>query len=84
MVHNLAGMLEPLSMLVSWLGCRFSSRAELELELIALRHQVAVLNRQRPSRLRLYSIDRMVWVWLYRVWPRCLENVVGRQGNREE
>jgi hypothetical protein len=40
--------------------CRFRSRAELELELIALRHQVAVLNRQRRSRLRLYSVDRML------------------------
>jgi len=31
-------------------------------ELIALRHQGAVLNRQRPSPLRLYSVDRMWWI----------------------
>jgi hypothetical protein len=28
---------------LSWLACRIRSRAELELKLIALRHQVAVL-----------------------------------------
>jgi len=69
-------MLALISTLFSWLACRFRSRAELELELIALRHQVAVLNRQRPGRLRFCSIDRLLWVWLYRVWPRCLEKMV--------
>jgi putative transposase len=24
----------------------------------------------------LYAIDRMLWVWLYRLWPRCLEAMV--------
>jgi hypothetical protein len=71
--RNVAGMLALISTVFSWLVCRIRSRAELELELIALRHQVAVLNRQRPVRLRLCSIDRLVWVWLYRVWPHCLE-----------
>ena len=37
---------------------------------------MAVLNRQRPRHLRLCSIDRLGWVWLYRVWPRCLEVMV--------
>jgi hypothetical protein len=69
-------MLVLISTLFSWLVCRFLSRAELELELIALRHQVAVLHHQQPGRLRLCSIDRMLWVWLYRVWPRCLEIMV--------
>jgi hypothetical protein len=57
-------------------GLPVSSRAELEPELIALHHQESVLNRQRRSRLRLYSVDRMLWVWLYRVWPRCLQTMV--------
>ena len=69
-------MLALISTLCSWLACRILRRTELELELIALRHQVAVLNRQRPGRLRLCSVDRLVWVWLYRVWPRCLETMV--------
>ena len=74
--RNVAGMLALISAGFSWLACRFHSRAELELELVALRHQVAILNRQRPRRLRFCSIDRLLWVWLYRVWPRCLEVMV--------
>jgi putative transposase len=54
----------------SWLAGRFRSRVELELEVIALRHQLAVLRRQRPSRTRLSALDRLLWIWLYRVWPR--------------
>ena len=45
--------------LFSWLSSRFRSRLELELEVIALRHQLAVLRRQRPGRTRLFSIDRV-------------------------
>ncbi len=69
-------MLAFLSELYSWLVCRFRGRAVLELEVIALRHQLAVLRRQRPGRPRLFSMDRLLWVWLYRVWPRCLDVLV--------
>ena len=44
------------------------SRAALHLEILALRHQVAVLNRSRPSRLRLTAADRVLWAWLSQVW----------------
>ena len=46
-------MITILSALVSLLSFRVRSRASLELEVVALRHQVAVLRRQRPGRLRL-------------------------------
>jgi len=62
-------MITILSTVVSILGFRLRRRASLELELIALRHQVSVLRWQRPGRLRLFSTDRLLWVWLYRVWP---------------
>ena len=62
--------------LFSWLAHRFRNRAELELEVIALRHQLAVLRRQHSGRPRLYSIDRFLWVWLYRLRPRCLDLMV--------
>ena len=65
-----------LSTVVSILGFRLRRRASLELELIALRHQVSVLRRQRPGRLRLFSTDRLLWVWLYRVWPQVLNAMV--------
>ncbi len=69
-------MLASLSELFSWLACRLRGRAALELEVIALRHQLAVLRRQRPGRPRLFAIDRLIWVWLYRVRPRCLDWLV--------
>src|ERR1700682_4785872 len=65
-----------ISELLSWLACRFRSRAELELEVIALRHQLVVLHRQRPGRPQLLALDRLLWIWLYRVWPRCLSIMV--------
>jgi hypothetical protein len=64
------GMITILSALVSLLSFRVPSRASLELELVALRHQVTILRRQRLGQLRLFSTDRPLWVWLYRVWPR--------------
>jgi hypothetical protein len=62
--------------IVSMLARRFRSRAVVELENLALRHQLRVLRRQRPGRLRLFAIDRLLWVLLYRLWPRCLEVIV--------
>ena len=46
-------------MLLSWLAGRFRSRAELELEVIALRDQLAILHRQRPGRPQLFALDRL-------------------------
>ncbi|WP_202804171.1 helix-turn-helix domain-containing protein [Methylocystis sp. ATCC 49242] len=69
-------MITILSALLSLLSFRVRSRASLELELIALRHQVTVLRRQRAGQLRLFSADRLLWVWLYRVWPQILNAMV--------
>jgi hypothetical protein len=44
------------------------SRAALQLEILALRHQLQVLQRTRPRRLRLATTDRCVWVVLSRLW----------------
>src|ERR1700674_83642 len=62
--------------IVSVLGRRFRSRAVVELENLALRHQLHVIRRQRPGRLQLITFDRLLWVWLYRLWPRCLDTMV--------
>jgi putative transposase len=69
-------MLAPFSELFSWLAGRCRGRAALELEVIALRHQLAVLRRKRSGRPRLFTIDRLLWVWLYQAWPRCLDLMV--------
>jgi hypothetical protein len=69
-------MLTILSAMASLVSFRFRRRASLELELLALRHQLAVLRRQRPGRPWLRRGDRLLWAWLYRTWPRCLKGVV--------
>ena len=44
------------------------SRAELQLEVLALRHQLHVLQRIRPRRVRLAKTDRWLWVVLAHLW----------------
>ena len=69
-------MLTLLSALGSLLLFRVRSRASLEFELVAMRHQLTVLRRQRPGRPRLVSADRLLWVWLYRARPKVLDAMV--------
>ena len=69
-------MVTILCALVSIFEFRVRSRASLELELIALLHQVTVLRRQRPGRPQLSSLDRLLWVWLYRIWPQVIDAMV--------
>src|SRR4249920_1509249 len=69
-------MITMISAFVSLLSFRFRSRVGLEVELVALRHQVAVLRRQRKGRIQLFSTDRLLWVWLYRIWPQVLDAMV--------
>src|SRR5260370_18943725 len=70
--RSVAGMLKLVRSIVSRLVCRFRSRAVVELENLALRHQLHVLRHQRPGRLKLLATDRL----LYRLWPSCLEAMV--------
>jgi hypothetical protein len=43
----------------------FRSRAMLQLEIIALRHQLDVLRRNQQTQMRLSRLDRTFWVLLY-------------------
>jgi hypothetical protein len=45
------------------------SRLELEAEILAPRHQLAVLQRRAPKRPCLGRADRLLWVLLSRIWP---------------
>jgi hypothetical protein len=58
--RSVAGMLVFMSAVLSPLSCPFRRRADLELEVVALRHQLNALRRQRPGRSRLYSGDRLL------------------------
>jgi len=44
------------------------ARAELEAEILALRHQLAILQQAAPKRPHLSRADRLLWVLLSRVW----------------
>src|SRR5215469_9455897 len=62
-------MLWLISSVFTWLGGFFRSRHDLGLEIIALRHQLAVLKRS-TKRARLYQTDRLFWVVLRRFFRR--------------
>lgn len=50
------------------LGSFFQTRASLEVEILALRHQINVLRRSQRGRIRPNSADRLFGVWLLRLW----------------
>src|SRR5215471_21014503 len=51
-------------------GSAFRTRAALQIEILALRHQLTVLQRSQRGRVRLTSADRLFWVGLCRFWSR--------------
>ena len=58
-----------LSVFFSSIRRGFRTRATLQAEILALRHQLSALQRaNRDRKLRLNGADRMLWVWLSRLW----------------
>jgi putative transposase len=55
------------SALFATLLSSFRRRAALQIEILALRHQLGVLQRS-VKRPKLSSADRLLWVWLSSVW----------------
>jgi len=53
--------------LLATLSSTLRSRAAMELENLALRHQLGVLQRSARKRPRLTAGDRLLWVWLSRI-----------------
>ena len=51
------------------------SRADLYLEIPALRQQLAMITHRDSGRLRFRKGERFFWVWLYRLWPDCLHTL---------
>jgi hypothetical protein len=54
----------------------FKSRQRLEAEILVLRHQLNVLQLRAPRRLCLTWVDRALFVWLYRDFPRILDAIM--------
>ena len=65
-------MIAFLSLFLHILVSPFKTRARLEAEILVLRHQLNVLRRQAPSKPRLTVADRVIFVWLYRLFPSVL------------
>jgi putative transposase len=61
-------MLTVISALLTSLGSIWRTRAALQLEILALRHQIGVLQRGSRTRPRLKPADHLLWAWLSRVW----------------
>ena len=64
------------SLLLFAIVARSRTTTALEPELLALRHRLLVVHRPQASRPRLNLIDRLIWIWPYRVWPSCLDAIV--------
>src|SRR6266508_328472 len=61
-------------LLVRMLCDLFKPRPRLEAEILILRHQLNVLQQRTPRRrLHLRWIDRALFMWLYRRYPRILD-----------
>ena len=53
----------------------FKTQAQLEAEIVLLRHQLSVLRQRVPTRPKLTLADRLLFVWLYRLFPSVLDAV---------
>ena len=68
-------MLAILNTLGMFVAGLFKSRSRLEAENLFLRHQLNVVLRQKPARVRLRGSDRALLVWMVRLWPSLLDAV---------
>ena len=48
------------------------SKARLAADNVAILHQLIVLRRKLPGRVKLSTGDRLFFVWLYRLFPSAL------------
>ena len=75
--HSIAGMHKHGRSIVSVLARRFRSRAVLDW-------------RTSPSVTNCTffvagdEVGHLLWVWLYRIWPRGLKAMVGQAGNGDQ
>jgi putative transposase len=61
-----------LILLLDGLISPFKTQARLEAEIVLLRHQLNVLRQRAPSKPKLTVADRLLFVWVYRLFPSVL------------
>jgi hypothetical protein len=59
-------------LLATFIADLFKSRRRLEVENLFLRHQLNVALRRAPQRVPLRAGDRVLMVWMTRMWPSLL------------
>ncbi len=64
-----------LQALVAFVRSLFRSRLAMQVEILALRHQLGIYQRT-CARPRLKPADRMLWAWLSGAWPGWREALV--------
>jgi transposase InsO family protein len=52
------------------------SRVSRDAEILFLRQQLLVLRRSAPRRLKFRNTDRLIFVWLYRLFPSLLDATI--------
>src|SRR6266850_2424887 len=53
----------------------FRTQARLEAEIVLLRHQLSVLRQRVPSKPKLTVADRLLFVWLCRLFPSVMNAI---------
>ena len=76
MGYSPTGMIDLWKLVGGLLVGLFRSHAARQAEIMFLRQQLLVLKRSAPARLRLRNTDRLIFVWLYRLFPSLLEATV--------
>jgi Integrase core domain len=54
----------------------FAARASREAEVLVLGRQLLVFSRKTRRHRGLWNIDRLIWVWLYRLFPSIRDHPV--------
>ena len=65
-------MLRVFALFSALLASMRGSRVSRDAEILFLRQQLLVLKRSAPARLRLRNTDRLIFVWLYRLFPSAV------------
>jgi transposase InsO family protein len=65
-------MADIIKLLLAFVRDSFRSREQLKAEIIVLRHQLNVLQRKIPKKPQLSGTDKVLFVWLYRLFPRVI------------
>jgi transposase InsO family protein len=69
-------MLDTLRLLALLLWSRCRTTAARDAEIVFLRQQLIILRRSAPGRIKLRRTDRLIFVWLYRLFPTVLQCAV--------